>query len=207
MNERLGDAHIVIAVVDADGNDVFGRIGDSVSRSIRRSRGQGNHEVIVLCQRVRELSHGFEVLPLAGIDGILGAVNGRGGIGRLEGGVELAGFEFSLETGDDGRGGIDNEVGALLAAGQLFARRVRGGVAGRNLHPVASIGQEGRIEGEIALLDPRTKQLPVLLAVSADVNIKEQIIAVVIVRGPAHRDGRAVLEPGERRRIRILIKA
>jgi hypothetical protein len=183
VNDRLGDGYIVVAVIDADGKDVLGRVGNSASwcvcvrlsrsHSGRQSGGQGNREVIVFCQRVRKLPNRFEVLPPAGIHGVLGAVNGRGDIPRLERGLELAGFDFSLESRDHGRSGIDDKVIALLSAGQPFARRVLGGVAGGNLQPVAAVGQQRGIEGEIPFPDPGAQQLPVRLAIAANVNVEK----------------------------------
>jgi hypothetical protein len=51
--------------------------------------GEVGGEVVMLLEGVGDLADGFEVLPGAGVDGVLGACDGGGGVGGGEGGVDL----------------------------------------------------------------------------------------------------------------------
>ena len=92
VDHGLGRAHVFVAVINANGENVLLRVDDGRRRALRLvSRGsygnsrEGNVEIVMLGQGVRELAYGFEKLPSAGVERVLGAGNGRGCIGSHEG--------------------------------------------------------------------------------------------------------------------------
>ena len=87
---------------------------------------------------------------------------------------------------------------------QRITQNMRGRIAGHHPYAVTTIGNADRIEGIETFGYARPEQAPVLFSVPADVNIEDQLVAIFVVRCPAHGHGGAVADRGQRRRGRIL---
>src|ERR1700722_20822290 len=106
-------------------------------------------------------------------------------------------LESALECGDHGRGGIDDEMVALPLARQSITENMRGGIARDHADAIAAIGNPDGIEGIEALGYARPEQAPVLLVIPADIHVEDQVVAVVVMRRPAHRHCGPVPDRGE----------
>ena len=106
--------------------------------------------------------------------------------------------ERALRAGAEVRRGFD---GGRLDAGartdalgvERFSRRMRGRIGGDNFYGVAAVGQEAGVErigfvGQIVF-----EQEPAGVAVSAVIDGVDELIVILVVRGPLHSDGIAVV--------------
>ena len=91
-------------------------------------------------------------------------------------------------------GGVVSIIEAVadLFAGERIAGRVRRRVRGNHLDPVAAVGNQRGVEAVGLIGDFVLQQPPHGLAVAAQVEGIDQVIAIVIVRRPANGDGGAV---------------
>src|ERR1019366_1186093 len=92
LHDTLADAHVLEAIINADDKRVLlgaaagntlGRINIAVI--LTRTRRRNRHvEIVVLNFVIGDLPHRFDGLPIAGIERILGAADGREAIHRAE---------------------------------------------------------------------------------------------------------------------------
>src|ERR1700678_677679 len=64
---------------------------------------------------------------------------------------------------------------------------MRGGIAGNDPDAITAIGNPDGIEGIEMLGYALPEEAPVLLSVPANVDVKDQVVAIVVMRRPAHR--------------------
>src|ERR1019366_761207 len=84
------DADVFVAVPGADGDEMFAEL--------KRGSGRRDENVVVLTARVGDVANGLNVLPGAGVDGVLGAGEGRECVFGVEGEVDL---QRALATAGD----------------------------------------------------------------------------------------------------------
>ena len=117
---RLYRNRVVVAVEDADGDDVLAWLGRRIDVGTRMRQRRVEFEM--LGEGIGYLAHRLDILPASGIDRILGVRNGRSGVGCGERCMNLAIGEMRFESGDDGRGGIDDEFVADAVGGERLPR-------------------------------------------------------------------------------------
>ena len=123
-------------------------------------------------------------------------------------GCSQADFALAFRFVNHRRRGVHLEAFAFFCAGQRVAGRVRGRVGGDNLYLVAAVGNQRGVEAVGLVGDLILEQTPDFFAVAAQVERIDQVVAVVVVRGPADGDGGAILDGlqgagwSRRRRIR-----
>ena len=82
-DQSFGGAHVFVMIIDADHDYVFGRWGAVFGRF------GGYFEIVVLGLGIGKVADGLDVLPIAGIDGIFGALDGGEAVGGAEGDMNL----------------------------------------------------------------------------------------------------------------------
>ena len=102
--------------------------------------------------------------------------------------MNFVSFKMRGQCSDDWRRRVDNKAVAGAVGGERLTGIVRRRIAGDDLDAVAAIGQQRGIKGVELLRDAVLEQPPVVVVVGAEVNGVDQIVAVVVVRGPADRD-------------------
>ena len=92
-----------------------------------------------------------------------------------------------MQIFDAWRGGIHLEARAFALAGERVFSRVRSGVGGHHFNHVAAIRQQARIEAVRFIGDLIAGQrLPIALAITAIEERVGQLVAVIVMRVPAH---------------------
>src|SRR5262249_50176848 len=87
-------------------------------------RGQPGAEIIVLCFGVRDLSNGFKILPVAGVNRVLRVLDGRKIIVGQKGHMQLLPFNPGGQVLDAWRRIVDFETCALLLVSERVLRSV-----------------------------------------------------------------------------------
>src|SRR5580698_9665576 len=158
VHHHFACLHIVEAIVDADDNGVLaGRRSHrivwlyvllGVSHGIERL---GNGEVVTLRLRVRDFPYRLDRLPATRIDGIFGLIDDRESILCAEGDMDLVPLDLRNQRLDAGWCVVDFEAGAGSIPGQRIFSCVRRGVGGYHSNDIAAVGEQVRIEIDIAL--------------------------------------------------------
>src|SRR5271166_2465542 len=107
-HQRLGSAHVVIAIVNAHDHYMVWR-----TCAVFCSR-RGDSEVVVLRLSVGELTQGLDVSPVTGIDGIFRALDGRKTISGAERNMNLPALVRCRQILDPWRGGVHFKPAAFF---------------------------------------------------------------------------------------------
>src|SRR5580704_3877346 len=108
VDQRLGGTHVLVAIVDAHDDYVLGR-SPAIFRSFRREL-----EIVVLGLGVGELADWLYVLPVAGIDGIFRALDGRETVDGTERDMNLPGFDRRSQRFDARRSSVHFKAAAFF---------------------------------------------------------------------------------------------
>ena len=100
----------------------------------------------------------------------------------------------AVESGDHWRRSVDFEAVADFVAGERVSGCVRGRVGSDHFDLVAAVGDLRRVKAEGLVGDLILEQSPDGLVVAAKVERVGQVVAVIVVGGPAGGDGGAVLD-------------
>src|ERR1039457_65919 len=146
-DHRLGHTHVVVPVVDADGDQVLGEFASG--------RVERDAQLIVFAPGVGELADRFDELPRSRVERVFGVSDGRKRILGVEGHpkrlragrVRAIGFSFNrLQSADHRRRGVYLEPLALLCAGEGIGGGMRGGGGGPGPDLIAAIGNQRCVE-------------------------------------------------------------
>ena len=106
-------------------------------------------------------------------------------------------MEFCFKAADCRRSGIDLEPLAFFFGGERFGGSVRGRVGGDKLDAITAVGDECGVEAVSLFGELVLEQTPALFAVTLQVEGELEVVAVVVVRGPADGAGGAIFQGRE----------